>query len=309
MAGRGIPAAAAAAAGRPRSRPNKVTKPPSRGRSGQPGISPDHLEAHLAGVKADNDTGSRHSSEGRDDDEHEHENDHDMDAVDHDQRQYDYAAPAPGNAAHNLIPNGPGGHTDDADIHPALHGLVPHPAADQQPQAQAQAQQAFAMEAPMHADGPRTATEVSKESGYPELVIDSALSKRLSDAEGVRLAVQRRQDQTLNLKRRSNVEALLAHVSGQEAHSPCKSCHKGYGPWNGCIVVSGLMCGSCANCWFNASGSRCSFHGTPSLPSAITPAMSNLLSSRNKPPPDAAARPRRLAEPPPPDCELHPPPP
>jgi hypothetical protein len=21
------------------------------------------------------------------------------------------------------------------------------------------------------------------------------------------------------------------------------------------------MCGSCTNCWFNASGSRCTFHG------------------------------------------------
>ncbi|GJC95687.1 hypothetical protein ColKHC_04513 [Colletotrichum higginsianum] len=120
------------------------------------------------------------------------------------------------------------------------------------------------MEAPMGTHGTgtlsRTAEDLASESGYGQLVIDSALAKRLANNEGQRPAVQRRQDQTLNLKRRSNVEALLAHVSGQEAHSPCKSCHKGYGPWNGCVVVNGQMCGSCANCWFNASGSRCSFH-------------------------------------------------
>ncbi|GKT95478.1 hypothetical protein Ct61P_13328 [Colletotrichum tofieldiae] len=128
------------------------------------------------------------------------------------------------------------------------------------------------MEAPMGTHGPgslsRTAEDLASESGYGQLVIDSALAKRLANNEGQRLAVQRRQDQTLNLKRRSNVEALLAHVSGQEAHSPCKSCHKGYGPWNGCVVVSGQMCGSCANCWFNASGSRCSFHAYASNPAS-----------------------------------------
>lgn len=157
--------------------------------------------------------------------------------------------------------------TTDADIHPDLQTLVPgaHQGASQQAQEPQQPQQGFAMEAPMDAPATRTAMDMAQESGYPELLIDSALAKRLIDVPGVRLAVQRRQDQVLNLKRRSNVEALLAQVSGQEAHSPCKSCHKGYGPWNGCIVVSGQMCGSCANCWFNASGSRCSFHGESRL--------------------------------------------
>ncbi|KAH6694144.1 hypothetical protein F5X68DRAFT_49265 [Plectosphaerella plurivora] len=307
MAGRGV---LSAAAGRQRGsgRPNKVTKPGSRGRGRQGSISVEHLEAHLK----DQDDEERQSSVERgneddeeDDDEQQQQqhqsHDPEMDAAaDNDQRGFEYAAPSASTAAHSLLANGPSHHhqqqqqqqqTSDADIHPALQGLVPHPS--DVSQAQAQAQQAFAMEAPMHASneqqqqhhaplppqqqqqqhqggggnsggGPhhRTATDLSKESGYPELVIDSALSKRLADAPGVRQAVQRRLDQGLNLKRRSNVEALLAHVSGREAHSPCKSCHKGYGPWNGCIVVSGLMCGSCSNCWFNASGSRCSFHET-----------------------------------------------
>ncbi|KAJ8120050.1 hypothetical protein O1611_g10465 [Lasiodiplodia mahajangana] len=43
---------------------------------------------------------------------------------------------------------------------------------------------------------------------------------------------------------------------------PCKNCHKGHGPWTTCVIVDGQMCGSCANCWFNASGARCSFHET-----------------------------------------------
>ncbi|KAH9243947.1 hypothetical protein K456DRAFT_1744530 [Colletotrichum gloeosporioides 23] len=153
-------------------------------------------------------------------------------------------------AAAGILANGPP--PPDSDIHPDLHGLPAQ----------------FAMEAHMGSQGghggpgdiPLTAEDLAKQSGYHQLVIDSALAKRLANNEGHRLAVQRRGDQNLNLKRRSNVEALLAHVSGQETASPCKSCHKGYGPWNGCVVVNGQMCGSCANCWFNASGSRCSFH-------------------------------------------------
>jgi hypothetical protein len=73
--------------------------------------------------------------------------------------------------------------------------------------------------------------------------------------------MQRRDEQQLNLKRRSNVEALLAHVSGIITASPCTNCHKGHGPWTSCVVVDGQMCGSCSNCWYNASGARCSFHG------------------------------------------------
>jgi uncharacterized protein DUF3716 len=289
MAGRGVLSAAAAGRQQRGGRPNKVTKPGSRGGRGRQGsISVEHLEAHLKSDQED-EAARQSSVERADDGDEEDQQPHDpeMDAAaDHDQRGgFDYAAPSASSAAHSLLANGPSHHhqqqqTADADIHPALQGLV---------QAQAQAQQAFAMEAPMHAGGEqhhaplppaqqqqggsgsgsssgggphhRTATDLSRDSGYPELVIDSALSKRLADAPGLRQAVQRRADQGLNLKRRSNVEALLAHVSGREAHSPCKSCHKGYGPWNGCIVVSGLMCGSCSNCWFNASGSRCSFHG------------------------------------------------
>lgn len=112
----------------------------------------------------------------------------------------------------------------------------------------------------------KTTQQLANESGYPDLNIESALAKRLAREPGHRIATQRRPEQQLNLARRSNVEALFAHIAGTPARVPCKNCHKGHGPWLNCIVVDGQMCGSCANCWFNASGARCSFHGKYQAP-------------------------------------------
>lgn len=107
----------------------------------------------------------------------------------------------------------------------------------------------------------QTAAEVAL-AAYGDLVkIDSALCKKLAQEIALREPTQRRRDQKLNIERRSNVEALLAHVTGEPAQRPCKNCHKGHGPWTQCVVYDGQMCGSCTNCWFNASGSRCTFHG------------------------------------------------
>jgi hypothetical protein len=61
--------------------------------------------------------------------------------------------------------------------------------------------------------------------------------------------------------RRGNAEALLCQITGQEAANPCKNCKRGHGPWTKCVVYSGLFYGSCSNCWFNASGARCTFQG------------------------------------------------
>ncbi|KAL0473259.1 hypothetical protein QR685DRAFT_434735 [Neurospora intermedia] len=108
----------------------------------------------------------------------------------------------------------------------------------------------------------KSTEDMAHESGYGQLNVESALAKRLAREPGHRLAQQRRPEQVLNLARRSNVEALFAHIAGEPARVPCKNCHKGHGPWTSCIVVDGQMCGSCANCWFNASGARCSFHET-----------------------------------------------
>ncbi|KAF9877357.1 hypothetical protein CkaCkLH20_05057 [Colletotrichum karsti] len=224
----------------PRGRPNKVTKAAAT----TAGLKRDPVALARASAVA-----ARHSSSVVDhqleqlahdaEAEAEHEDDDEITAPQphhtsqqhqqhHQQQQHHHQNPFD-LAAAGILANGPP--PPDADIHPDLHGLPPQ----------------FAMEAPMGSHGGgmnRTAEDFASESGYGQLVIDSALAKRLANNEGQRLAVQRRQDQSLNLKRRSNVEALLAHVSGQEAHSP----------------LNGQMCGSCANCWFNASGSRCSFH-------------------------------------------------
>ncbi|KAI1384721.1 uncharacterized protein F4822DRAFT_416075 [Hypoxylon trugodes] len=110
--------------------------------------------------------------------------------------------------------------------------------------------------------GVQTTEEIAQLSGYTNVVVESALAKRLARDPGMRHAQQRRPEQVLNLARRSNVEALFAHIAGEEASQPCKNCHKGHGPWTSCVIVDGQMCGSCANCWFNASGARCSFHET-----------------------------------------------
>lgn len=108
---------------------------------------------------------------------------------------------------------------------------------------------------------PKTTEEMALESGYEGFKVDSAFAKRMSRDPGQRLAEQRRHGQDLNLVRRSNVEALFAQIAGSEAANACTHCRKGQGPWTVCVVYSGQMMGSCANCWFNASGSRCSFHG------------------------------------------------
>ncbi|KAG6038769.1 hypothetical protein E4U41_003725 [Claviceps citrina] len=107
---------------------------------------------------------------------------------------------------------------------------------------------------------------------YQSVKIDSTLCKKLAGEAARREPTQRRRDQKLNIERRSNVEALLAHVTGDIAANPCKNCHKGHGPWTQCVVYDGQMCGSCTNCWFNASGSRCTFHENNNpQPSLMTP--------------------------------------
>lgn len=93
------------------------------------------------------------------------------------------------------------------------------------------------------------------------LKIRSSACKRLADEEARREPTQRRSSQKLNMERRSNVEALLSHITGDDVAQPCRNCHKGHGPWTTCVVRDGQLCGSCTNCWFNASGSRCTFHG------------------------------------------------
>lgn len=113
--------------------------------------------------------------------------------------------------------------------------------------------------------GPRqypSAAELAYSKYGDAVKIDSALCKKVAGEQAKRSPTQRRPDQKLNIDRRSNLEALLAHTTGDVADRPCKNCYKGHGPWTECVVYDGQMCGSCTNCWYNASGSRCTFHGT-----------------------------------------------
>ncbi|CAI4219140.1 unnamed protein product [Parascedosporium putredinis] len=164
----------------------------------------------------------------------------------------------------------------DPSIHPALQAFstaAQFASLAQQEEMDAQMQDAVGAAA-------AAASVAAAAAGSPGPVQTAA--ERLMSQPGRRLALQRRKEQKLNLVRRSNVEALLAHVSGQQAASACKNCHKGHGPWTVCVVVDGQMCGSCANCWYNASGARCSFHETNNpqghqpavLPPAPNPAAS-----------------------------------
>lgn len=165
-------------------------------------------------------------------------------------------APQPLVAATDFQPNPPAPsshtqqHPSQQQAPPPPQALAPHVAPSQQ-----------APPPPSH----KTTEQMAHESGYTGFKVDSAFAKRMSRDPGQRLAEQRRHGQDLNLVRRSNVEALFAQIAGSEAANPCAHCRKGQGPWTVCVVYSGQMMGSCANCWFNASGSRCSFHGTSLL--------------------------------------------
>ncbi|KAJ6783658.1 hypothetical protein PWT90_06728 [Aphanocladium album] len=118
-----------------------------------------------------------------------------------------------------------------------------------------------------------SAAEVAYSKYGHAVKIDSALSKKVAIEAAKRPPTQRRPDQKLNIERRSNMEAFLAHITGQVAEKACKNCYKGHGPWVECVVYDGQMCGSCTNCWYNASGSRCTFHGTTTpIASVETPA-------------------------------------
>ncbi|KAF5562668.1 hypothetical protein FPHYL_5550 [Fusarium phyllophilum] len=111
-----------------------------------------------------------------------------------------------------------------------------------------------------NAAGSLTAGDVALEIYGNRIVIDSTLGKKLAGETSLRPIRQRRSDMVLNMERRSNVEAFLAHLTGVQVSRSCKNCSKGHGPWSECIIYDGQMCGSCTNCWFNASGSRCTFH-------------------------------------------------
>lgn len=91
--------------------------------------------------------------------------------------------------------------------------------------------------------------------------LDSTVCKKLAVEPAIRTPEQRNPKRVLNMARRGNAEALLCQIAGQEAANSCKNCKRGHGPWSKCVVFPNLFYGSCSNCWFNASGARCTFQG------------------------------------------------
>ncbi|SPO02979.1 uncharacterized protein DNG_05660 [Cephalotrichum gorgonifer] len=295
-----------------RGRANKVTKPKrsSRTPSVAPEAVSQGVDYLAAAAHAQQQLGDHHHNhhdhDQLHDPEHEHEHDEGDDEGDEDDQQHqqhqhqqeqDFYQASNAVEQHQRQQLGlepaevvPG--TADPSIHPDLqafgsaahaHFSLSHQDMDAQmqdasvgdPASVAAAAAAAVGSASKPVAGLSTAADFARESGYENLDLDqtaSTLSRRLMSQPGRRLALQRRKEQKLNLVRRSNVEALLAHVSGQQAASACKNCHKGHGPWTSCVVVDGQMCGSCANCWYNASGARCSFHETNN-PQAHQPAV------------------------------------
>jgi hypothetical protein len=64
-----------------------------------------------------------------------------------------------------------------------------------------------------------------------------------------------------DLTKSQNYEGVLAFTRGQvmEDANACEQCKGGFGPFAKCVVVKGLMRGSCANCHYGGKGSGCSF--------------------------------------------------
>lgn len=108
-----------------------------------------------------------------------------------------------------------------------------------------------------------TAIEMARGAYGPNFEARSHLAKRLASFRAARQPFHRRLEKALNLQRPSNGEAVLVHIvrTALNENQACTSCRKGNGPWKSCVILPGNLCGACANCWFNASGSRCSYHG------------------------------------------------
>ncbi|KAI1160357.1 hypothetical protein F5B18DRAFT_513270 [Nemania serpens] len=68
-----------------------------------------------------------------------------------------------------------------------------------------------------------------------------------------------------SIKRKSNLIAVLVQIAG--VHEPpadaCVRCKKGRGLWTGCITApllhKNMVHSACANCFYNGTGSKCSF--------------------------------------------------
>ncbi|UPX20774.1 uncharacterized protein EKO05_0010994 [Ascochyta rabiei] len=68
-----------------------------------------------------------------------------------------------------------------------------------------------------------------------------------------------------------NLESALAQVVGRVAPTECDSCQRAAGLYTTCVVVTGQLLDSCANCHYGSEGARCSFRHLID-PATATPA-------------------------------------
>jgi hypothetical protein len=106
------------------------------------------------------------------------------------------------------------------------------------------------------------ALEMARSVYGNDFVAPSGLGQRLASIQALRQPIQRNLDHGVNLNRTSNSEAVLAQIVSIALNETqeCEHCSKGDGPYTKCVVLPGSLSGACVNCWFNASGSRCTYH-------------------------------------------------
>jgi hypothetical protein len=70
-----------------------------------------------------------------------------------------------------------------------------------------------------------------------------------------------------NVYKIANAEAFIVQAFGEEyaVDSQCDRCRSGKGVFIGCVAVEGVLHGSCGNCAFGGSASRCSFRDAAAI--------------------------------------------
>lgn len=76
--------------------------------------------------------------------------------------------------------------------------------------------------------------------------------------EHARRQVVLRTGRQFNAARSQNIEAWVCQERGRLSEAECDHCKNSYGPFTSCVVFPGHIHGSCANCHYGSSSSRCS---------------------------------------------------
>ncbi|KAI0551060.1 hypothetical protein F4679DRAFT_540183 [Xylaria curta] len=120
-------------------------------------------------------------------------------------------------------------------------------------------------------DGDRTAWETLCQK-YPEMpttpdpsILGSSARFLVNLPSHRSLDDNPRKRRIFSVRRRSNIKAALVQIAGvyHPPTSACIQCCKGRGIWTGCVTTppqqNGALKGACANCFYNGTGSKCSF--------------------------------------------------